>query len=208
VAQLAGQAVCAGESAAQGTCGGRRNGGRCTWPIRRFRWWCRGCAIAGGTRRCRCPPMSGDRHRAPSTPGCAQGPGRLVDPRIQALRGGGPGSLRLERLDGVAARQTSQRAEVAGAAGTAPRPLRRGRPAPRWQDIRRGRDGRCRRRHAHRGASVARVRANGLTLHRLGVFRELGTSLTTTNALESIHACVESRVAKVDHWRHSEQKQR
>jgi putative transposase len=47
-----------------------------------------------------------------------------------------------------------------------------------------------------------------LTLHRLGVFRELGTSLKTTNALESIHARVESRTAKVDHWKNSEQKQR
>src|SRR5713101_5068343 len=47
-----------------------------------------------------------------------------------------------------------------------------------------------------------------LTLHRLGVFQELGTSLKTTNALESIHARVESRTAKVDHWRNSEEKQR
>ena len=47
-----------------------------------------------------------------------------------------------------------------------------------------------------------------LTLHRLGVFQQLGTSLNTTNALESIHARVESRTAKVDHWRNSEQKQR
>ena len=47
-----------------------------------------------------------------------------------------------------------------------------------------------------------------LTLHRLGVFGELGTSLKTTNALESIHARVESRTAKVDHWKNSEQKQR
>jgi transposase-like protein len=47
-----------------------------------------------------------------------------------------------------------------------------------------------------------------LTLHRLDVFRELGMSLKTTNALESIHARVESRIAKVDHWRNSEQKQR
>src|SRR5262249_29229635 len=47
-----------------------------------------------------------------------------------------------------------------------------------------------------------------LTLHRLGVFAELGTSLKTTNALESIHARVESRTAKVDHWKSSEQKQR
>ena len=45
-----------------------------------------------------------------------------------------------------------------------------------------------------------------LTLHHLGVFRELGTSLKTTNALESIHARVESRIAKVDHWKNSEQK--
>ena len=47
-----------------------------------------------------------------------------------------------------------------------------------------------------------------LTLHHLGVFRELGTSLKTTNALESIHARVESRIAKVDHWKNSEKKQR
>ena len=47
-----------------------------------------------------------------------------------------------------------------------------------------------------------------LTLHHLGVFRELGMSLKTTNALESIHARVESRIAKVDHWKNSEQKQR
>src|SRR5205823_3184783 len=47
-----------------------------------------------------------------------------------------------------------------------------------------------------------------LTLHRLGVFAELGTSLMTTNALESIYARVESRTAKVDHWKNSEQKQR
>lgn len=47
-----------------------------------------------------------------------------------------------------------------------------------------------------------------LTLHRLGVFRELGISLKTTNLLESIHAKVEARVQKVDHWRNSDQKQR
>jgi transposase-like protein len=47
-----------------------------------------------------------------------------------------------------------------------------------------------------------------LTLHRLGVFGELGISLKTTNVLESIHARVESRTAKVDHWKNSDQKQR
>ena len=47
-----------------------------------------------------------------------------------------------------------------------------------------------------------------LTLHRLGVFRELGISLKTTNCLESLNSLVEQRVARVDHWRSSDQKQR
>jgi putative transposase len=47
-----------------------------------------------------------------------------------------------------------------------------------------------------------------LTLHRLGVFHELGISLKTTNCLESLNSLVEQRVAKVDRWRTSDQKQR
>jgi transposase-like protein len=47
-----------------------------------------------------------------------------------------------------------------------------------------------------------------LTLHRLGVFGELGLSLKTTNILESIMAQVEDRVGKVDRWQNSLQKQR
>jgi len=47
-----------------------------------------------------------------------------------------------------------------------------------------------------------------LTLHRLGLFRELGISLKTTNCLESLNSLVAQRVAKVDHWRSSDQKQR
>jgi transposase-like protein len=47
-----------------------------------------------------------------------------------------------------------------------------------------------------------------LTLHRLGVFRELGISLKTTNCLESVNSLVAQRVAKVDRWRTSDQKQR
>jgi transposase-like protein len=47
-----------------------------------------------------------------------------------------------------------------------------------------------------------------LTLHRLGVFPQLGLSLKTTNCLESLNALVEQRVGKVDHWRTSDQKQR
>jgi transposase-like protein len=62
--------------------------------------------------------------------------------------------------------------------------------------------------NASAAASLDEGLEETLTLHRLGVFRELGTSLKTTNALESIHARVESRIAKVDHWKNSEQKQR
>ena len=47
-----------------------------------------------------------------------------------------------------------------------------------------------------------------LTLHRLGVFPQLGISLKTTNCLESLNSLVELRVGKVDHWRTSDQKQR
>lgn len=60
--------------------------------------------------------------------------------------------------------------------------------------------------------SAAKSLADGLeetlTLHRLGLFAELGPSFKTTNALESIMAQLEQRTAKVDHWRTSEQKQR
>ncbi len=61
-------------------------------------------------------------------------------------------------------------------------------------------------------ASAAKSLTEGLeetlTLHRLGLFPELGLSFKTTNALESILAQVEQRTAKVDRWRTSEQKQR
>jgi len=45
-----------------------------------------------------------------------------------------------------------------------------------------------------------------LTLHRLGVFPQLGLTLKTTNCLESLNALVEQRTGKVDHWRTSDQK--
>lgn len=47
-----------------------------------------------------------------------------------------------------------------------------------------------------------------LTLHRLGLFKELGMSLKTTNSLESINSQVGRMTAKVSHWRNSEQRQR
>jgi putative transposase len=47
-----------------------------------------------------------------------------------------------------------------------------------------------------------------LTLHRLGVFPQLGLSLKTTNCLESLMAQVGQRTDHVDRWRNSDQKQR
>lgn len=47
-----------------------------------------------------------------------------------------------------------------------------------------------------------------LTLHRLGVFPELGTSFKTTNLLESVMARVEDKTCRVDRWRTSDQKLR
>jgi putative transposase len=47
-----------------------------------------------------------------------------------------------------------------------------------------------------------------LTLHRLGLFRELGISFKTTNCIESLMALVGQRTDKVDYWRNSDQKHR
>ncbi len=47
-----------------------------------------------------------------------------------------------------------------------------------------------------------------LTLHRLGVFPQLGLSLKTTNCLESLMSQVGQRTDQVDRWRNSDQKQR
>lgn len=47
-----------------------------------------------------------------------------------------------------------------------------------------------------------------LTLHRLGLFSELGISLKTTNLLESVNAQLGQKTDKVDCWRNSDQKQR
>jgi transposase-like protein len=47
-----------------------------------------------------------------------------------------------------------------------------------------------------------------LTLHRLGLFKELGTSFKTTNCIENLNALIARRTDKVTCWRNSEQKQR
>ena len=57
-------------------------------------------------------------------------------------------------------------------------------------------------------ASLLEGLEDTLTLHRLGVHATLGVSFRTTNVAESIMAQVGQRVAKVDHWRTSDQKHR
>jgi len=47
-----------------------------------------------------------------------------------------------------------------------------------------------------------------LTLHRLGLFAQLGRSFKTTNCLENVNALVEERTAKVDNWKNSSQRHR
>lgn len=44
-----------------------------------------------------------------------------------------------------------------------------------------------------------------LTLHRLGVFEEVGRSLKTTNAVENLNSLVEKYIGNVKRWHHSEQ---
>jgi transposase-like protein len=47
-----------------------------------------------------------------------------------------------------------------------------------------------------------------LTLHRLGVFPELGVSFKTTNLIESVMARIEAKTHRITHWRTSDQKLR
>jgi len=47
-----------------------------------------------------------------------------------------------------------------------------------------------------------------LTLHRLGLFKELGVSFKTTNCIESVMSQIAKYTDKVDYWKNSSQKQR
>jgi transposase-like protein len=47
-----------------------------------------------------------------------------------------------------------------------------------------------------------------LTLHRLGLFKELGRSFKTTNCIENLNALIGQRTDKVDCWRNADQKHR
>jgi transposase-like protein len=62
--------------------------------------------------------------------------------------------------------------------------------------------------NASAAASLLEGLEETLTLHRLGLSRELGASFRTTNVIESIMSQVERRTGRVTHWRTSDQKQR
>jgi transposase-like protein len=47
-----------------------------------------------------------------------------------------------------------------------------------------------------------------LTLHRLGLFEELGTSFKTTNCIENVNKCLATKTDRVDRWQNSNQRQR
>jgi putative transposase len=47
-----------------------------------------------------------------------------------------------------------------------------------------------------------------LTLHRLGLFQEVGISFKTTNCIESLMSLVGQKTDKVDYWKNSDQKHR
>jgi transposase-like protein len=56
--------------------------------------------------------------------------------------------------------------------------------------------------------NLSRLLSGTLTLHRLGVFEEVGRSLKTTNAIENLNSLVEDYLGKVKRWHHSEQRAR
>ena len=57
-------------------------------------------------------------------------------------------------------------------------------------------------------ASLEEGLEDTLTLHRLGVFPQLGVSLKTTNCLESINAQLARMLHRITAWKNSQQKQR
>ena len=63
-------------------------------------------------------------------------------------------------------------------------------------------------RNASAAASLAEGLEETLTLHRLGVFPELGVSFKTTNLIESVMSRLEARTRRVTRWRTSDQKLR
>lgn len=47
-----------------------------------------------------------------------------------------------------------------------------------------------------------------LTLQRLGLFKQLGTSLKTANVIENVNKLIEMKTSRVSYWKNSDQRQR
>ncbi len=62
--------------------------------------------------------------------------------------------------------------------------------------------------NASAAASLDEGLEETLTLHRLGLFQELGRSFKTTNCIENLNALIGQRTDKVDRWRNADQKHR
>jgi len=62
--------------------------------------------------------------------------------------------------------------------------------------------------NASAAASLEEGLEETLTLHRLGLFPELGRSFKTTNCIENVNALIGQRTDKVDCWRNADQKHR
>ena len=62
--------------------------------------------------------------------------------------------------------------------------------------------------NASAAASLDEGLEETLTLHRLGLFQELGRSFKTTNCIENLNALIGQRTDKIDCWRNADQKHR
>ena len=56
--------------------------------------------------------------------------------------------------------------------------------------------------------SISKGLEETLTLHKLGLFRELGISLKTTNMLENVNRLLEMTTGRVNYWSSSGHRQR
>jgi len=56
--------------------------------------------------------------------------------------------------------------------------------------------------------SLEEGREETLTLHRLGMFTQLGTSFKTTNCIENVNNLLAKKTDRVDRWQNSNQRQR
>ena len=57
-------------------------------------------------------------------------------------------------------------------------------------------------------SSLLRGLEQTLTLHRLGMFKKLGTSFKTTNCIENLNRQLDIYTGRVSHWRNSDQRLR